>query len=764
MVLALGLYCAVFGTLFGPVLTGDETVVHGDAVSVSLPLQHVLAEGLRAGRIPLWSDQIYGGHPLFAEGQGGFAHPVNLLLFGALPATGMFAPGEPGLVSPATLYAHGLLHVLCGLVAALGTYLLGRSYGLGAVGSTVAGLALACSQDWLWQSSNSAIALACAFAPWVLYAIEQWWRGPTLSNAVGLGFALALMLLAGYPQAIHGVAILAVISLVVRVDRAWLANPWPHIATGSLALALALGLAAVQLLPTLELVGESVRAEGVGLVASASPAMQLRGLLFSIGLRAAIDPSLGSILVVGLAGLGLRATRPVLGLLLGTFVLFQLSAADHSPLYRALHHTLPLLDSFRITHLYASLALIGVAVLAGFGVERLGTLSGGRAGLRAEPALLWKGWLAVLVAVAGISIGLADEYVPPATWVFPVAALVSALVLIFSNRASWVPKALLVLLLAEIAVLRIPLHDFVDARILREPPPIAQTLLERHPQERAFRLANVPRFFAYVGFASASTPDLERLAGLFLSSMDASSNLLFTIASVNANLALPLARRQAVEELIAAEVRGETPRLPGQRFIDGFGVRYAVVHKQHRAQPFAEDLRQVYFDEDYRFYLLENQHAAPRMRFVASSDARPVEDAAAAASALRESGDATLFVEAAASAFPDDAADPVRPAASFVTGRVEAERYVAIVEVHVPGFLVIADALYPGWEARVNGEPAPLFAANALEKAVPLQAGRYHVEVAFVSPSIETGRRVSSAVFVLGLAILGFDAWRRLRA
>jgi len=159
-------------------------------------------------------------------------------------------------------------------------------------------------------------------------------------------------------------------------------------------------------------------------------------------------------------------------------------------------------------------------------------------------------------------------------------------------------------------------------------------------------------------------------------------------------------------------------------------------------------------DDDYRFYLLENVYAAPRMRFVASSEARPVDSASSAVGQLLEGDDGALFVEAEASAFPDDEGVLLRPAASFVTGVTGPERNVAVVDVHVPGFLVVSDAMYPGWRARVNGEPAPLFAANALEKAVPLEAGRYHVEVVFASSSFRTGARVSVASLAVSLLVL----------
>jgi hypothetical protein len=759
--LALLSFGVVLAARFGPVLAGRSTVVHGDAVSVSLPLQKVLAAGLAEGRIPLWSDEIYGGHPLFAEGQGAFAHPLNLLLFGLLPA--VVSPEEvaPGLVAPATIYAHGLFHVLCGLIAALGTYALCRSYGQKPAASLLAGFALACSQDWLWQTSNSAIAGSTAFAPWALFAIQRWWLQPDLGRAVGVAVATSLVVLGGYPQAAHGVAIFAAVCIAAKIDRAWFASPWAHITTGALALALTLGLSAIQLLPTFELIGESVRSEGVGVVSSATPSMQLRGALYSIGKRAAIDPGMGSVLVVALAGFALRATRPVLGLLIASALLFQLSAAEHSLVYRLLHHTLPGLDGFRITHLYATLGAIGLAVLAGFGVERLSEA----ASLREIPRAVALWCAAVAVGIGTACVMLHDDLVPTLTYVFPAVAVVLVVGFLAVRRSAWVPLALTALVVVEILVLRMPLHDFASVSIVREPPPIVREITRRSPEHRDFRLANVPRFFSYIGFASASTPGLDRLAGLFLSSMDATSNLLWSIPSVNANLALPLERRLAVERLIEAEVRGETPRVPGERFIDGFGVRYAVVHNQHRDRPFADDLTESYFDPDYRFYLLENLYAEPRIRFVPSTDARPVVDAHAAAVALHGGRDGLLFVEAEEGSFPNDTRDSrarVGPAAVFASAFSSAERYEAKLDVRVKGFLVVADAMYPGWKAWVDGAPRAILAANALEKAILLAPGKHHVVVEFQSATFRAGRWITCASIVVCVGLLLLPLRRRV--
>jgi hypothetical protein len=46
-------------------------------------------------------------------------------------------------------------------------------------------------------------------------------------------------------------------------------------------------------------------------------------------------------------------------------------------------------------------------------------------------------------------------------------------------------------------------------------------------------------------------------------------------------------------------------------------------------------------------------------------------------------------------------------------------------------FLVISDVYYPGWEAVVDGKPAPILQADYVLKAVPVNAGAHTIELRF---------------------------------
>ena len=60
-----------------------------------------------------------------------------------------------------------------------------------------------------------------------------------------------------------------------------------------------------------------------------------------------------------------------------------------------------------------------------------------------------------------------------------------------------------------------------------------------------------------------------------------------------------------------------------------------------------------------------------------------------------------------------------------------------------PGYLVLADTWYPGWEAAVDGETVPLLRANYAFRAVYLEAGEHTVEMVYRPLSVRVGGWVS---------------------
>jgi uncharacterized membrane protein YfhO len=68
--------------------------------------------------------------------------------------------------------------------------------------------------------------------------------------------------------------------------------------------------------------------------------------------------------------------------------------------------------------------------------------------------------------------------------------------------------------------------------------------------------------------------------------------------------------------------------------------------------------------------------------------------------------------------------------------------------------LVLAEAYHPGWRAQVNGQPAPVWPADGLLRAVPVPAGASRVEMTFTDPALRRGLVVTLVALASVLALI----------
>ena len=81
------------------------------------------------------------------------------------------------------------------------------------------------------------------------------------------------------------------------------------------------------------------------------------------------------------------------------------------------------------------------------------------------------------------------------------------------------------------------------------------------------------------------------------------------------------------------------------------------------------------------------------------------------------------------------------------------------------GYLVLTDVWFPGWTCTVDGEPAPVYRANFLFRAVALPANAHEVIFRFWPVSYQRGKPISSlalmAVVVFSTLALVVSRLRR---
>lgn len=88
----------------------------------------------------------------------------------------------------------------------------------------------------------------------------------------------------------------------------------------------------------------------------------------------------------------------------------------------------------------------------------------------------------------------------------------------------------------------------------------------------------------------------------------------------------------------------------------------------------------------------------------------------------------------------------------------------AEVELTQPAILVFTETWYPGWSARVNGNPAEVLRVNFLQRGLLLPRGRHRIEMSFKPKAWQAGAGISLLSWLV-LAILAvISVVRRRRA
>lgn len=91
----------------------------------------------------------------------------------------------------------------------------------------------------------------------------------------------------------------------------------------------------------------------------------------------------------------------------------------------------------------------------------------------------------------------------------------------------------------------------------------------------------------------------------------------------------------------------------------------------------------------------------------------------------------------------------------------EPERIVVEIDAPAEGHLIVSEHDYPGWNASLDGEPAPIERTAHGLRAVPASAGRHIVEMRYAPLSFALGAAISAAT--LGV-VAGVAAWSWLQA
>ncbi|MFN2533017.1 MAG: YfhO family protein [Pyrinomonadaceae bacterium] len=227
---------------FLPSLLSGSVLCPDDGTLFNTPIRVVAARIVLGGSLPFWNPYIFSGMPLFASAQGGLLFPLNWFYLAFPPVT-----------------ATNLMVVSTYAIAGLGAYLYSRRSGASIAGSLMTSIAWQLGGFAIGQIGHINIVQTGACLPWILWSLDGFGEGRGRKWAVFLSTFVALQAFVGHQQTFaYSVILVSSYAIVMRFtgNRSRKLYLWSlvFIAAGVL-------LAAVQIVPTFELLRNSMRAE-----------------------------------------------------------------------------------------------------------------------------------------------------------------------------------------------------------------------------------------------------------------------------------------------------------------------------------------------------------------------------------------------------------------------------------------------------------------------------------------------------------------------
>jgi hypothetical protein len=743
--LALAGLAALALIFFWPVTTGRGWIPQGggDLVSFLWPTYSYAAQALRAGRLPLWNASLYSGAPLIADNQSGLFYPLNLLVFLLWPGLPYVAL-EWLVIGQVWLAGAGMYRLLRALLAEQEP---APPLAWAQAGAFVAATAYMFSDVFVTHIGNLNIVAVSAWLPWALLALHKGLKQRSAGWCAAAGVALGVAALAGHAQMTLIVASALGLYALWQVGAAP-AQPADRLrlsvqlsALTALTFIVALGVAALSLLPAIELTGYTARARldyasaaqyslpWQGLAGLVTPLLFGRGALDAWGPWPRVELGYAGLVTLLLAGLAPFRSRdaqvPRFLAALGVFGLL-VALGEHTPVHVLLYQFVPGFASLRVPARFILLTDFALAGLAGYGLARLPQLR-----------LRRVGWWAAAFGVAAVALCVVAWLATPGHATQPNELIFSllcagllfalALVGVWVRRKPWAPVALAALVAADLICMGAWVEkDYNDP-----------TRGYDHPAVVAF-LQSQPGPLRIDNAASAWAPDAAARLGLE------------DIGGIYNPLGL------AAYDTYAGAVGAR-----GTPLYNFLNAQFVLADKD---QPPGDASFVPVFNEDPTLDVYLNTNAQPRVRLV--TDVQLVASGEAAFGAIHAPGfdpERTVVLDTTSAAAPPPAAGPpaAEPPTVFYTTYAP-EAYTVVARTAAPAYLVYSEAWYPGWRAWLDGVEVPIYKANFAFRAVAVPPGEHTIEMRFDPLIWRVGLSITTLT-LLALAAWAALAWRRKR-
>lgn len=685
-----------------------------DLAEVFYPPRYFFAKTLASGEFALWNPHVYAGYPQFADPQAATFYPIALLLAWIAKTNfslatlafdiglHFFLAGAFSFLFFRHLFKANLPALLSAVLFEFGGYMTFYPPGQLSELEVVAWFPL----------TLLLVTLAIERRSWLLTAVA--------------GTTLGMVFLAGRPQSYLTIGSVTVAWLVYTAYQAQM--PWTRIAKKLLLLAgFALGIAAAQWLPTLELTRLTTRSIlTYDLVAEGGfPFVHLTG--FFVPQLLGTQNLYVGLMALALATLAVQQRKGMFWTAVFLIALFG-SVGKHLIIFDGLYliERLGFPGYLRNVERLAFAMTFSLAALSGYGIMLVQQID----------RQLLRRYLMIAAGIFGTAVVLTWLWTisrePGGDRFLPVDTLTYAILMLGGGAlALWVFRES-----PRVAVLALVFIAVVDVMSLNQGRFFVEQADSFAPGNDVARVMAAPegiRPFYRTVFDQTTSQDFGSLAG---------------VDNVGGMPPLMLIDYERLRETLNEEYR--------RNIILNVDM---VVTTGDYSDPAYELVKE---EDNFRYYRF--LHALPRAYLVPNIVEVP--DAATAAARLAapdfEYGTTALVVGDTGLASTGELAE----GETAVMQNRTANNVTLQVTAVQPRFLVYSGTHYPGWQAKIDGEPTEIYKTNVALRGLVVPPGNHTITMSFQPITFYVGVGVSlgtAVILLLWLALMGTNHMRKNR-
>lgn len=745
--------CAVIMLVLYNVIFLRHVFYVGDSFSLIAPMKDFLINTLKSGHIPLWNPYIFSGLPYVADINNGAFYPLNFLYLFTSP-----------------LHAMSWNIVIAIAIGAGGMYAYMRRLTLSVIPSLAGAFVFVFSGTVLQMSQNTAALDVIVWMPILLLMTDKYLQSNQTRYIAATSFILTIMLFAGHIQFFYYACLLWTSYVFFRFGGQYKKKLIYFI----LSCVIFLGLAAVQLIPFLELTTFSSRPafDYNFSTGGTFPLISIAHLVFAYAFGAQRDgTSWGAQAnIFGYVGIlpfflilwyikHKKLNREGVFFLVIAFIAFLISLGKYSPLYTVAFYTLPFFSRFRAPGGILTIYTFAIAVLSAFSLQHFFKLLAAKKRHSVQIfSVLAPCMVALILALFFTKqFGYQPFYqaVVHANKIhaFPflvrfleystyqihsiyniwidnllVLSAIGAFFCMVSLYALkkrvtwWIPIALSAILVADVLYFGRSALITAPEQSIRQPVDIRSSAIKDIGDYRIYTLYDGPakpifgdkNYFKKEALKSQAyvKPDNNIEEGLY--SIDGYASVVLKRYN---QFVSP--KNTSPTSIGSVDLKGDVLNLLAVKYVVTGGYREAELQANNR-YTLVGQYRAPLLRRSFRIY--ENLSALPRAYVITQSGETQTKNVKIVSSNVNE---------------------------------------VRIKLSHANGLLIFSDALYPGWHAYVDGREVNILPYKQILRSVVVRDTNHEVKFVFKPISVYVGFAISVTTVLLLLLFFAFHKWNK---